>query len=227
MTSTPQDRKPIPAPGGLSHAEATARQAARQDVPAGCLPVHRWYLRRPPGPLPTAEALPSDVSLVSAQSPPAAYYRFLYGAVGRDWLWWERLKLNDAALQALIGPSTVEITVMFRNGVPQGYFELNRAPEDPENRTVDLAYFGLMPWAVGEGLGPRFLRAALLQAGAETRPMTVNTCTLDHPRALGLYQRAGFVEERAVQFDDRDPRLDGALPRDAAPQFPLASQSPA
>ncbi|MEL7173881.1 MAG: N-acetyltransferase, partial [Pseudomonadota bacterium] len=26
--------------------------------------------------------------------------------------------------------------------------------------------------------------------------MTVNTCTLDHPRALGTYQKAGFVPIR-------------------------------
>jgi ribosomal protein S18 acetylase RimI-like enzyme len=40
--------------------------------------------------------------------------------------------------------------------------------------------------------------------------MTVNTCTLDHPRALALYQRLGFTpiarEERTrVLVHDRDP----------------------
>jgi hypothetical protein len=41
----------------------------------------------------------------------------------------------------------------------------------------------------------------------------VHTCTFDHPRALGLYQRAGFVvyDRRRVSFDD--PRERGILPR--------------
>lgn len=224
MTQAPADRTEVPAQPGLSHADAFARQQAREDVPPGRLPVHRWYLRRPAGPLPEARALPGDVSLTPVSAPPVEWYRFLYGAVGRDWLWFERLRMSSAALAALISPPSVEITVLMRGGVPQGYFELNRAPGDADPAAVDLAYFGLMPWAVGGGLGLPFLTQALRQAGAENRPMTVNTCTLDHPRALGLYQRAGFVEERAVEFHDRDPRLDGHLPVDAAPQFPLAKE---
>jgi GNAT superfamily N-acetyltransferase len=56
----------------------------------------------------------------------------------------------------------------------------------------------MVPEAVGTGLGGRLLKVALAKGWA--RPgvarMTVNTCTLDHPRALDLYQRAGFVPLR-------------------------------
>jgi GNAT superfamily N-acetyltransferase len=63
---------------------------------------------------------------------------------------------------------------------------------------IDLAYFGLVPEAVGQGLGRFLLETAVHLAwdrpGA-TR-VTVNTCSLDHPRALPLYQRAGFEPVR-------------------------------
>ena len=57
-----------------------------------------------------------------------------------------------------------------------------------------LAYFGLIPEYIGRRLGYFFLYHATMIAWS--RPISkflVNTCTLDHPRALPLYQRMGFV----------------------------------
>ena len=65
---------------------------------------------------------------------------------------------------------------------------------------VNLSYFGLMPHAVGSGIGYAFLRQAVdivWRAGAHG--MTVNTCTADHPRALPTYLRAGFRTLRQVR----------------------------
>ena len=69
----------------------------------------------------------------------------------------------------------------------------------------NITYFGLMPQAIGKRLGYFFLYHACQNAWA--RPisrLTVNTCTLDHPRALPLYQRIGFTayarEERFVEL---------------------------
>jgi len=41
----------------------------------------------------------------------------------------------------------------------------------------------------------------------------VHTCTFDHPKALGTYQRAGFIvyDRRPASFED--PRLSGIVPR--------------
>ena len=71
--------------------------------------------------------------------------------------------------------------------------------------TGNLAYFGLMPEAVGQRLGYFFLYHAVMNAWL--RPISkllVNTCTLDHPRALPLYQRMGFVpysrEDRYIEL---------------------------
>lgn len=67
-----------------------------------------------------------------------------------------------------------------------------------EGGVCDLAYFGLTPEARGAGLGGWFIRTAILSAwdrpGVEK--LTVNTCSLDHPRALPMYQKMGFAPVR-------------------------------
>ncbi|MFX4971228.1 hypothetical protein ABTB72_19810, partial [Acinetobacter baumannii] len=53
-------------------------------------------------------------------------------------------------------------------------------------------------------LGGFFLRRVVAEAWAgDTTRLTVNTCTLDHPRALAVYQSVGFspVATRDVLFD--------------------------
>jgi predicted N-acetyltransferase YhbS len=59
--------------------------------------------------------------------------------------------------------------------------------------TAELAYFGIMPEFIGMGLGPYLLGQALdMLWHKEPARVLVNTCTLDHPKALPLYQRFGF-----------------------------------
>ncbi len=216
---TTEHRAPRPAKPAATHAEAAAAQAARDDVPAGMLGVHRWYLRRAPGPFSPPD-LGDGRQILTAAPPPLAYYRFLYAAVGENWLWFERRALSDAALAEALAPPAVSVSTLFEAGAPMGFFELNRA--DPA--AVDLAYFGLAPWAIGRGLGLQLLRAAIEAADGATRAMTVNTCTLDHPKALALYQEAGFVIEREVAFEDPDLRLDGLFPETAAAHVPHATR---
>jgi GNAT superfamily N-acetyltransferase len=73
---------------------------------------------------------------------------------------------------------------------------------------VELAYFGLVPECIGRGLGGWLLDVAIDRAWSMrgTRRLWVHTCSLDHPRALGQYERAGFVriaERRDVIWDPR------------------------
>jgi GNAT superfamily N-acetyltransferase len=81
-----------------------------------------------------------------------------------------------------------------RAGWPHGFFILDC--RDPD--ICDLALFGLAPQATGRGLGTYLLQTAVHMAW--DRPaavrVTVNTNSLDHPRALPLYQRAGFLPVR-------------------------------
>jgi len=159
---------------------------------------------RPPSPIPAAK-----LALMRAERCTVSYYRYLYNVVGEPWLWYERRVWSDARLAELLARPDVEVYVLYAWGVPAGYFELVRAATDTE-----LAYFGLVPDFIGRGFGAWFLNAAIDTAwlGASQR-VWVHTCTFDHPRALGLYQRCGFkvYERRTVTFDD--PRATGVLPR--------------
>ena len=161
----------------------------------------------PPRPSPAGK-----LALIRAERCTVSYYRYLYAAVGEPWLWFLRRQWSDERLAAQIQKPEIEISVLYVGGVPAGYFELDRS--DPRN--VELAYCGLISEFIGRGYGAYLLRAAIDGAWSVGKPqrLWVHTCTYDHPRALGVYQRAGFVVYRreAVTFDD--PRLTGALPRD-------------
>jgi GNAT superfamily N-acetyltransferase len=162
---------------------------------------------------PTARPLPvpaGKLALMRAEAPTVSFYRYLYETVGTPWIWFERRQMSDKALAAEIQKPTTEIFVLYVGGIPAGFFELNAA----EARQTELCYFGLVPDFIGRRLGPFLLNAAIEQAWS--RPIErfwVHTCTFDHPRALPLYQRAGFVvyARRQVSFDD--PRESGILPR--------------
>jgi ribosomal protein S18 acetylase RimI-like enzyme len=160
--------------------------------------------------LPRIPAPQPRLALMRAEECTVSFYRYLYETVGTPWLWYERRLLDDEALLAEIAKPTTEIFVLYMRGVPAGYFELDTAAE----RETELQYFGLVPQFIGRRLGPFLLQAAIDQAWL--RPIErlwVHTRTFDHPKALGLYQRAGFVvyDRRAVWFED--PRLRGILPR--------------
>jgi GNAT superfamily N-acetyltransferase len=142
----------------------------------------------PQRPLP---AMPSEpkLALVKAEAIPLHYYRYLYGTVGGPWLWFERLLLDDEALSGKVHAEGVEISVLYANGAPAGYYELDFSVPVSTN----LVYFGLMAEWTGRGIGPWLLGSAISEGfGRGAEFLTVNTCTLDHPAALPLYQRLGF-----------------------------------
>jgi GNAT superfamily N-acetyltransferase len=129
------------------------------------------------------------LALLRAEDIPLHYYRYLYDAVGRPWLWLERRGMSDEALGAKIRREGVEVWVLYASGVPAGFFELDFESND----SVDLVYFGLMPEWIGRRIGPWLLGEAVSEVfGRGATKLSVNTCTLDHPRALQIYQRLGF-----------------------------------
>lgn len=159
---------------------------------------------RQPAPVPAAK-----LALMRAERCTTSFYRYLYNTVGEPWLWFERRLWSDEALANYLKRAEIEIYVLYAWGVPAGYFELERALSGD----TELAYFGLAPDFIGRGFGAWFMNTAIDTAWmGNSRRVWVHTCTFDHPRALGLYQKCGFrvYERRPVQFDD--PRLSGALP---------------
>ena len=132
---------------------------------------------------------------VLALSPP--FLRYLYVATGNDWHWTDRLPWTDEQWLARQADPAVEFWVAMDEGAPAGYYELARLDDD---QRVELCYFGLLPHAVGKGQGGAMLTAAvdrMWEMGA--RRIYVNTCSLDHPRALENYLRRGFVVFREDQ----------------------------
>jgi len=154
------------------------------------------FLRMDRPPADAAPGLPPGQQVVRAGTPSVGFYRYLYDTVGADYVWWLRRTMSDAELTTLLRDPLVSIHVLYSGGEPAGFFELDaRGWTD-----VNLSYFGLMPHAIGSGVGYAFLRQAVdmvWRSGA--RGMTVNTCTADHPRALPTYLRAGFRSLRQVR----------------------------
>jgi GNAT superfamily N-acetyltransferase len=130
------------------------------------------------------------LTVVHAQKPPVAYYRFLYDAVGRDYDWTGRKKLSDSELAALLHDPRLEVHVLMADGVPVGFAELDRRTEG----AIELVQFGLMPEFIGQGLGRYFLQWTIDKAWAyKPRRFWLHTCTKDHPAALPNYLKAGFA----------------------------------
>lgn len=191
-------------------------------APAGRLSVIVTYLemKAPPGhaPLPRPAG---DVTLLRANPPTASFYRYLYDTVGEPWLWNERRRLRPDELTAIVADRRVEVWVLYVDGTPAGYAEIDRRAES-RGEATDLAYFGLIPDYIGRRLGPWLLDSAVRLAwDGGARRLVVNTCSFDHPKALPLYLSMGFTPVRHVAREIQDPRLAGWLPRSAAPQIPI------
>ena len=164
--------------------------------PAERVAVTVTFLRMDRAPSAPAPSLPAGCQVVPAVACTVPFYRYLYDTVGAEYVWWLRRAMPDGELNALLRDPAVSIHVLNRAGEPAGFFELD-ARSWPD---VNLSYFGLMPHAVGTGIGYAFLRQSVdLTWRMGARGMTVNTCTADHPRALPTYLRAGFHAVRQVR----------------------------
>lgn len=154
------------------------------------------FLRMEDPPADAAPSLPENMTLVRLSAPTVAFYRYLYNTVGADYVWWLRRTMPDRELAELLANRAVSIHVLYEGGEPAGFFELDRRTWPDTN----LSYFGLLPHALGTGVGYAFLRAAVTEGWRDgAKAMTVNTCTADHPRALPTYLRAGFRPVRQAQ----------------------------
>ncbi len=166
-------------------------------------------LKRPTRPMAPLPGGKRRLSLIRAVEPPVGFYRYLYNAVGGPWSWYERNQLSDDELTAIIHDEAVEIYVLYVEGAPAGYAELDfRTRPD-----VELAYFGLTPNFIGQGYGGYLLDWTIDTAWTrEPKRLWVHTCTLDHPAALPFYQKAGFAPCDQKTETIPDPRLIGQEP---------------
>jgi ribosomal protein S18 acetylase RimI-like enzyme len=178
--------------------------AGDDGIPVGKIEVaitHLEMRQRPrlPAPPPPARKL----AVLKADAVSVPFYRYLYNTVGGPWLWYERRQLSDVELAAIVNHPDVDVFVLYVGGEPAGYAELDRRAM-PD---IELVFFGLMPHFIGRKLGPWFLHwmidAAWLR---EPQRLWLHTCSFDHPRAIALYQRAGFVPFKQERKLITDPR---------------------
>lgn len=140
--------------------------------------------------------------LVRVEIPCPELNRFLYAAVGARWWWYTRLPWTYAQWLAYLDRPDLETWVGHVAGTPAGYFELERQGSGD----VELAYFGLLPRFIGEGLGGELLTRAIGRAwGMGAERVWVHTCDLDHPRALANYQARGLRVYRTEKKMERLP----------------------
>ena len=128
--------------------------------PSSRVAVTVTFLRMDQRPTDPPRPLPASTQLVTAAACSVGFYRHLYDTVGGQHLWWLRRSLSDATLEAILRDPAVSVTVLYRGGEPAGFFELDRRSRP----VVNLSYFGLLPRAVGKGLGTAFLAAAVDEA---------------------------------------------------------------
>ncbi len=130
------------------------------------------------------------IQVIEAHEPFVPFYRFLYGTVGENYYWTDRLAWSDEQLLAYLSRSTTTLLVLYVQGTPAGYVELNSAADEPG---TEVAYFGLFPPFQGRGLGKHLLSVGVQRAFDDgAARVWVHTCTLDGPYALKNYQSRGF-----------------------------------
>ncbi len=182
------------------------RAGERVDIVVTHLEMHV----RPGYPRPHMPTGPAS-ALIAAETPPVWWFFALYDAVGAAYEWTDQHERPHAELEAYLRDPAVTFYTLMRGGWPAGFFVLDCR----EAGICDLAYFGLTPETIGKGLGTFLVQTATHMAW--DRPgmsrMTVNTNSLDHPRALPVYQKAGFEpvrRESRSRVLTRDRNLIGA-----------------
>jgi ribosomal protein S18 acetylase RimI-like enzyme len=127
-----------------------------------------------------------------------ALWRSLYTEVGRQYNWVDRLAWTDDEIARYLSDPALELWILRMDDVVAGYFELRKDAEG----AVEIAYFGLMPDFIGQGLGKYLLTRAVERAwerGA-TR-VWLHTSSLDHSSALSNYLSRGFSVWKQESYD--------------------------
>lgn len=166
---------------------------------AGTTRVKRTYLemQSPADLSPTPVPEPAPIVERLERCPPELF-RYLYGEVGRAFRWTDRLSWTDDEVRRHLDDAHVSIWLLSSQDTPAGYFELG----EHNDRSVEIAYFGLLPDFIGKGWG-KYLLTRAVEAAWALNPSRVwlHTCTLDHPAALPNYLKRGFRRVREEQYD--------------------------
>ena len=159
--------------------------------------VQRTYLEMREQPSIDEVVWDDRIQIVHAIKPTVSFYRYLYNTVGESWTWIDRRKMSDEDLKQTIQNDKIQVHVLYLLGVPAGYIELDFR----NSLEIEIAYFGLMPEFIGQGFGKKFLQWGISRAWkVSPQRVWLHTCTLDHPGALPLYEKAGFKKYKTEEY---------------------------
>lgn len=143
-----------------------------------------------------------DLLVLEAQKPSVPFYRFLYDAVGRDFVWIDRLLWTDAQYQEYLSRPTTTVLVLYYRGVPVGYIDLDASA----GTATEIVYFGLVPAVHGRGFGKHLLSVGVQRAFDDgAARVWLHTCSLDGPHAMANYLAHGFVPYKTTTQDEPVP----------------------
>lgn len=146
----------------------------------------------------------SDVFITRAPQPQPALYRMCYRTVGEAFHWRDRWDWTDQQIADHLADPAIALFVAARASGTKaaqlaGWYELRRVPEDD---SVEIAYFGIVPAEFGRGFGKHLLSSAVRDAWAlDPKRVWLHTCTLDHPNALPNYIARGFTPYRTETYE--------------------------
>ena len=163
--------------------------------------IHVWHLEMTNRPE-TSEPDTHPYQLLKVKHPLPELNRFLYATVGASCMWYMRLPWKWQQWHDYVARKSIETWVAYQGATPIGYFEL----EKQSRGSTEIAYFGLIPEFVGQGLGRQLLQDAINKAWetADNR-IWLHTCTLDHDNALPNYLNRGFKVFKEEDFEDMIP----------------------
>ena len=135
--------------------------------------------------------LDASFEIINWEKPKIDDYLEIYKSVGAQWGWTGRLLLPETELERVLNTPTNEIYLFKAEGVLKGFFEIDRS----QKGKAEIVYLGLLPNEIGKGYGKAFLKAAIYYAGKNNDKIWLHTCEFDHPNALSMYVKTGFVIE--------------------------------
>ncbi|RMG36723.1 MAG: GNAT family N-acetyltransferase [Planctomycetota bacterium] len=133
---------------------------------------------------------PPGFSCRPLAAPDPELNRWFYVCVGSEYRWTDRLDWSYARWSEYVRRPQLETWIARMHGQPAGYCEL----EHQAGGNVQIAYFGVLPDFVGQGVGGAMLSEVVRYAWSlpATRRIWLHTCSRDHGAALPNYRARGF-----------------------------------
>jgi GNAT superfamily N-acetyltransferase len=192
---------------------------ATTNVPLGMMAAVVTSLEMHAPPLRRADPGNSDqFTLTRLGGKDVERYLAMYRTLGHRWMWFSRLIQPRESVAAILDDLNVMAFCLVCDGSDIGLLELDFR----QSGECELAFFGLVESAIGQGAGRWMMNRALELAWVQPiARLWVHTCSFDHPGAPDFYRSSGFrVFRTGIEIAD-DPRLSGHLPRVAAPHVPI------